>query len=319
MKGAENEMIKKEKIKRLAGIFAAGILTLSMAFSFTGCKDDENSDSRAADVLESMTDAPTQAPTAPPIENISADNGLTARAKVLLRENEDVVGYIRISNTNVDYPVVQYDGEDLEEEGNAYYLDKDLYGNYYEPGTIFMDYRDNFEADESKQSENIVLYGHNMLSGAMFADLHKYRQDESFYDENPIIEFSSNYRDYQYVIFGYLVTSGDMGESSYGENFDYWNLEELDTESDFNDYIRIVNERTFGSPDVDVAYGDKLLTLSTCWMDEDNSRMLLVARRLRDHETVDNIDRKTNDGATADPTEADDEDTDTEAEEQTEE
>lgn len=61
------------------------------------------------------------------------------------------------------YPVVQYDGENLDENGNAYYMDKDIYGNYLDSGTIFMDYRDNFGPDKSQQSQNIMLYGHNML------------------------------------------------------------------------------------------------------------------------------------------------------------
>lgn len=291
-------MMTKKTLLTIGCTAAVAVAALSSALIFSGCNKKGGSESSAADVLEPMTEPPTE-PAMPEIKNFSAENGLTGRAKVLLRENEDVVGYIRISNTNIDYPVLQYDGEDLEENGNDYYLHRDIYGNYFEPGTIFMDYRDVFDADESKHSENIVLYGHNMLSGAMFADLHKYRQDESFYDENPIIEFSSNYKDYQYIIFAYFVTSGSYGDSAYGDEFAYWDMEDLSNEKDFNNYLEVVKDRSYISPDIDVKPDDDLLTLSTCYMDEDNSRMLVVARRLRDNETLDKIDKAQGSGSSS--------------------
>lgn len=282
-------MLSKKGLITVGCTAAVAVIALGAVMVFGG-HDDKKDASSVADVLEPATEAPTE-PELPKIENFSDEPGLTGLAKILLRENDDVVGYIKISNTYVDYPVVQYDGEDLEENGNSYYLHRDLDREYLESGSIFMDYRDVFEADESQQSENIVLYGHNMLNGSKFATLHYYRQDPSFYDENPIIEFSSNYRDYQYIIFAYLLTYGDYGESAYGEEFAYWDQEELDTEEDFNKYVETVQDRSMISPDIDVAYGDKLLTLQTCYLDEDNSRLLVVARRLRDHETIDSIDK----------------------------
>jgi sortase B len=113
----------------------------------------------------------------------------------------------------------------------------------------------------------------------MFGSLRKYRQDYSFYDESPFIELSSNYKDYQYVIFGLMITSGN-----WYSDFCYWNMEELDTEDDFNSYVNTVKNSSLIDTGVDVSYGDKLLTLSTCYADEDNSRFIVVARRLRDDE-----------------------------------
>jgi len=265
-------------------------MMISATATTTGCKE-KKATSEAADVL-APTEEPTTEAELPDISDFSdIPSGMSGVARVLHAVNEDVVGYIKISNTNIDYPVTQYKGEDLEENGNAYYLDTDLYGNYLESGTIFMDYRDNFGNDESKQSQNLVLYGHNMLNGSKFATLHYYRQDETFFEENPIIEFSSNYKNYKYAIVAYFVTSGDYGETNYGEEFAYWDMEDLSDEKDFDNYMRIVKDRSMISPDIDVAYGDQLLTLSTCFMDEDNSRFLVIARRLRDNETVDKLDK----------------------------
>ncbi len=270
-----------------------------------GGKNDKPEISSTADVLEPMTE-PTE-PQLPDIENFSSEPGLTGLAKSMKQLNDDLRGWIKISNTQVDYPVYQWEYD--TEDGNYFYLHKDMFGNYLERGTIFMDYRDVFGADESKQTDNVVLYGHNMLNGSMFGDLHNYRNDEDFYEENPIIEFSSNYKDYKYVIFAYLLTYGDYGDSYYGEDWPYWDIHDLSKEEDFNDYVETVDERSYIHPDIDVSYGDKLLTLSTCHLDEDNSRLLVVARRLRDDETVDNIAKKTPDSAnnTGDSDDTDDE------------
>lgn len=288
--------------KTLITIGCTAVMAAVSLVSITACSgkdENNNSSSTASDVLEPMTEVPTEPPMPDPA-SYTPDKGLTGRAKVLLRENEDVVGYIKISNTVVDYPVIQYDGDNVEEYGNDYYLSRDIYGNYFFDGCIFMDYRDNFEADDKKQSENIVLYGHNLLNGMMFTDLHKYRKDESFYKENPIIEFSSNYEDYKYIIFAYAPVSGYAGDTAYGPDFQYWNMQDLSDKKEFNEYVETVKYRSMISPDIDVQPGDKLLTLSTCHLDEDESRLIVVARRLRDHETVDKIDKEQSTGDTED-------------------
>jgi sortase B len=123
-----------------------------------------------------------------------------------------------------------------------------------------------------------------MANNTMFGSLRRYRQDLSFIDESPFIDLSSNYEDYQYVIFGLTITSGN-----WYTDFRYWDMEELDNEEDFNYYVDTIKAGSMVDTGVDVQYGDKLLTLSTCYSDEDNSRFLVVARRLRDDETPNDI------------------------------
>ncbi len=223
--------------------------------------------------------------------------GLTERAKLFLRQNKDIIGWIKIDNTKIDNPFVLDPGVinpgegygDESYEPNWYYLDHDLNGEYHRAGTLFMDYRNVFNYSEEAQSENIVIYGHNMANNTMFGSLRKYRQDYSFYDESPFIELSSNYKDYQYIIFGMMITSGN-----WYTDFRYWDMQELDTEEDFNNYVERIQNGSMVDTGVDVQYGDKLLTLSTCYADEDNSRFIVVARRLRENEIpydVSSIDR----------------------------
>lgn len=217
---------------------------------------------------------------------VASKTGLTGRAEMYLEKNKDYVGWIKVNNTKVNEPIVMDPGDvgaDSEYAGdyfaNSYYLDHDLDGESARAGAVFMDYRNNFGGSEADQSDNILLYGHNMANNTMFGSLRRYRQDYSFYDEAPFIELSSNYKDYQYIIFGYMITSGNADT-----DFRYWDMEEFADEKEFNSFVETVRAGSMVDTGVDMKYGDKLLTLSTCYADEDNSRFIICARRLRDDE-----------------------------------
>lgn len=203
--------------------------------------------------------------------------GETGLAKTLLRQNPDTVGWIYIPGTKVDYPIVQSDD-------NAYYLDKGFDHKPYRAGTIFMDYRNVFGYDVSLQSDNIVLYGHNMANNTMFGSLRRYRQDYSYYETNQYIELSSNFENYTYVIFGLVITDGSISA-----DWRYWDMEEFANEQEFNDYVDTVRRKNLVDINVDVQYGDQLLTLSTCYSDADNTRFLVIARKMREGETADTL------------------------------
>lgn len=223
---------------------------------------------------------------------VESPSGMTERAKIFLKQNPDIIGWISLDNTKIDYPLVIDPGKitagtgygDSDYDENSYYLNHDLFGGDARGGTLFLDYRNVFSASETSQSENIMIYGHNMANNTMFGSLRKYRQDYSFWDESPFIDLSSNYKDYQYVIFGFMITSGN-----WYTDFRYWDMEELDNEVEFDSYVNTVREGSMLDTGIDVKYGDKLLTLSTCYADEDNSRFIVVARRLRDDETPNDI------------------------------
>lgn len=212
-------------------------------------------------------------------EPVVTEPPMFERAAELYQQNSDTVGYIRIKNIMVDYPVVQIPGN--SEIGNSFYIDHDFNKEYSKAGAIFLDYRASFGPDESLHSDNLVVYGHNMYNETMFGSLRHYRNDYSFYEENSIIEFSSNYKDYKYEIFGFFIVSG-----SATSDFKYWNVINFEDEEDFNQYINQVRRRTPTNIDVNVEYGDKLIALSTCYSDADNSRFVIVGRRLSDDEAT---------------------------------
>ena len=204
-----------------------------------------------------------------------AVNGMSARARTLREHyNADYVGWVTVPNTEVDYPIVI--GDD-----NAYYLNHGFDHREYEPGTIFMDFRDKFGYDEADQSDNIILYGHNRADKSMFGSLRTYRQDLDFYHDAPFIELESNYKKYTYVIFALPIADGKATAT-----WRFWDMEEFDNQQAFDDFVANARERSLVDIPVDVKYGDKLVTLSTCYSDADDSRFLVIGRRLRPGESV---------------------------------
>ena len=91
--------------------------------------------------------------------------------------NPDYRFWLKVDNTNIDYPVVQ-------SEDNDYYLTHDFNKDYLASGSIFMDYRNNFEEDKST-----IVYGHHMRNKTMFGELANYK-DENFFNGNNLIKIT---------------------------------------------------------------------------------------------------------------------------------
>lgn len=203
-------------------------------------------------------------------------------AKKLLEINSDTVGYIRVlskdgSDPIIDLPVVRaYD--------NMKYLDRSFNGEESRAGTLFLDFRNHFDViTDGKRmydnSEHLVIYGHNMADESMFGKLKYYYGSEEYYMEHPIIQLNSNYETYKYKIFAiFIVDAKDESETKY----DCWNQLELDTEEEFYNLVNEAKRRTIYTNDVDVKYGDGLLSLSTChYLLKDRSRLMIMARTIR--------------------------------------
>ena len=214
--------------------------------------------------------------------------------KKLLEINPDTVGYLKIDGTIIDYPVVKTDDND-------FYLTHDFYKNESRSGTVMMDYRNKVTKDG--HSANMILYGHNMQVGTFFATLGEYWRTmydqypegtKSFYKEHPVIRFDTLYERAEWKIFGFGIYN--VAESR-GEVFGYNLKHDFTSEDDFNDYIINIMDRSDIFTDVDLKYGDDILTLSTCYWPYENSgntvRLAIFARKIRDGESsnvnVDNV------------------------------
>lgn len=203
----------------------------------------------------------------------------------LLEINEDIIGWITMGDEDdpfVDYVVVQ--GED-----NDFYLDHNYKKESNIGGAIFADYREPISYDT--EPANIILYGHNMKSGEYFHNVTNYfntkiGRDEtnlSFYKEHPTFTFSTLYEKYTYKIFGGMLVHT---EKKNGEVFYYLQGRNFGTKDAFDEYIANILDRSSFYTDVDLQYGDRLITLSTCILDygDWDMRWVLFGRRVREGE-----------------------------------
>lgn len=206
---------------------------------------------------------------------------LLPAAKKLLDMNPDTVGWISVSGTSIDLPVVLH-REDTP--GNYYYIDHNFNCDKAEAGTIFADFRTTIEPNE--QSDNVVLYGHDQKDGTMFGELDKYKKNLEFYKQNPVITFNTNYEKGQYKIIAFFVTNVLPEQSRDGVVFDYQNYIDFDRER-YEDFIYNVNLRSQIITDVDTQFGDHFVTLSTCSTEFEPSRFVVIARKVRPGESAD--------------------------------
>ena len=207
---------------------------------------------------------------------------------VLLKQNPDLVGHIKIEGTPVDYPVVQKRSSDPNRNTNDYYLKRNFAQEQSDSGCIFMDFRCVFDrvVDHMrilKNSENLIVYGHNMNNKTMFGSLRDYTRSPLYYKEHPIVELQSLYKTYYYKIFSVFVVDGTDFTSPYA--FDCWNTIDFSDEDEFYEYVNNAKKRNLISNDVDVVYGDPILTLYTCnSMITSEGKLILMCRLIREDE-----------------------------------
>ena len=185
--------------------------------------------------------------------------------KNLLNKNKRLIGWVKIDDTNIDYPVMQT-------TDNEYYLDHNLNQEYDKNGSIFMDK----DCDVLKPSTNFILYGHHMKSGQMFGSLSLY-SDQSYYEKHPYIQFDSIYEKGLYEIM-YVFRSRVYSEDEIV--FKYYQFIDAQSEQDFDSYMNDMEAMSLYDTGVTASFGDQLLTLSTCDYQEKNGRFVVVAKKV---------------------------------------
>ena len=184
--------------------------------------------------------------------------------------NPEIVGWIYIPNTTyIDYPVLDHDGDGPYSQ---YYLHRDYKGNPSSYGSIFLDYR----SENSVNSKNVILHGHNMDNGMVFHQLLSY-SNLSFYQSTPVIQFDTPDFDADWKIISVFKTNT---VTSQGEFFNYLRGE-FENDTEFMDFVYNIMERSIIDTGVTVNEDDQLLTLSTCSYEFNNFRTVIVARRVR--------------------------------------
>ena len=197
--------------------------------------------------------------------------------------NPDIVAWIKVTGTLINYPVVC--GDD-----NDYYLTHDIEGNESVSGAIFSSYRNTWDGTDN----NKILFGHNMRGATYFAYLTHYVPNDysseplAFYKVHPTVLMATPEGGSQtYKIFAGIVANTDP---SYGEVFPYVGKTTFADEDDFNNYMLEIMDRSWFYTDVDLTYGDEIITMSTCWWPlgrNIETRWVVFARRVREGESTD--------------------------------
>ena len=197
-------------------------------------------------------------------ENTSTEPQILPEYQPLYDMNPHLVGWIKIDNTPINYPVMQTHAE------KDYYLYRNFDKVHSDRGCIYVpEFCDVFTP-----SDNVTIYGHNMRDGSMFASLSKYER-KSFWQDNSLIAFDTLYGHHTYQIFSVFRTT-----ASVGQGFDYHNFANAADESQFNEFIANCKALSLYDTGITPVYGDKIICLSTCEYSQVNGRFVVAAVRI---------------------------------------
>ena len=184
----------------------------------------------------------------------------------LHEENADIVGWIKIDDTRIDYPVM-WTPDDPE-----FYLRRNFQKEYSAAGTPFLD-----AASAIPGSSNWLIYGHHMKSGVMFHDLLKY-DDADFYNGHKVIHFDTLSGEGLYEIVAVCYTQIYPEDA---EVFKYYQYASITDEASFDAYVQGVKALSIYDTGVTPVWGDQLITLSTCEYSVEDGRFIVVARKMQ--------------------------------------
>lgn len=184
-------------------------------------------------------------------------NKINVNFNGLKEKNSDTIAYLRVRNTNINYPVVKT-------SNNDYYLTHTFNKTKNSAGWIFMDYRDTLD------SQNIVIYGHNRRDGTMFGQMNKCLKP-GWYENtlNQTITLTTEKGTGYYRIFSIY----DVKKENYYIQTDFENDDE------FNNFVSKVKSRSIKNFDVTTSDIKQILTLSTC-INNSKERIVIHAYKI---------------------------------------
>ena len=175
----------------------------------------------------------------------------------LISMNSECFGWISISGTNINYPVMHTPSNPQK------YLNRNFYGEYSYSGTPFLDSRC------SADSTNLIIYGHHMNNGTMFADLCNYT-DYSYFTEHPTVVLETKDGVFAYSVFSAMKVKSDD---------DWYRFLTTDLDKTYEKWISYAKTKSLYNTEITPVYGQQLLTLSTCYGYNQDDRILVLAVR----------------------------------------
>lgn len=198
--------------------------------------------------------------------------------KRLQDANPDVAAWITIEETPVDYPVM------YTPDSPDYYYRRGFDGQYSAYGMIYMDAACVIQEDEAeyemaaaegKASPNLIIYGHHMKNGAMFASIEKYSL-ESYYKEHPAILFDTPDSSSLYEVVGAIRLPAEKLSNEFAA------VLAARTQEEYESFVNYIKKHSSYDTGITAEWPQQLITLTTCEYTQKNGRFLLVARKKTD-------------------------------------
>lgn len=228
-------------------------------------KDANRQEELYNDLAQIVTDSETTDETV----LIETDNGVLdvlPEYAALFEQNSDMVGWITVADTKINYPVMQ------SVDNPNFYLKHGFDKSYSDYGCPYV----GENCDVNKPSDNLIIYGHHMKNGTMFSDLEKFKSRE-FWEGHKTFCFDTLTEKQTYeiiAVFKSVVYTGSADE------FRYYQFTDADTTEQFERFIQRVKDKALYDTGVAAEYGDKLITLSTCEYSATNGRLVVVAKKI---------------------------------------
>lgn len=257
------------------GIFSAILITcLISVFSqlYTENKEKEEFRQLAEIVTEETTDATLEEIVRKPnlLKVSDSDNEVQSEQPMyyttdyqphsiseLTSMNSDCFGWVSITGTNINYPVMH------TPDNPQKYLNKNFYGEYSISGVPFLDGRC------TSTSTNLIIYGHHMNNGTMFAELCNYT-NTSYRDEHKAVVLETKDGVSAYTVFSVLKVKSDD---------EWYRFTSALTENRYNSMVEYAKEKSIYETGIAPKYDQQILTLSTCYGNNQNDRILVLAVR----------------------------------------
>ncbi len=196
-------------------------------------------------------------------ETDPSESNLGVDYSALYDQNNDMVGWIRIADTHIDYPVMQT-------KNNAnFYLHRGFDKKYSSYGCPYV--QEN--CDVERPSDNCIIYGHHMDNGTMFADLEKFRKVD-FWEQHKTFTFDLIHEHREYEILAVFTTVAIKSS----DTFEYFAMVNARDEQEFDKFVGTCKKLSMYDTGVNAKYGDKLVCLSTCEYPHKAGRLVVVGR-----------------------------------------
>lgn len=196
----------------------------------------------------------------------SQESGILPEYAEIYAQNSDMVGWICIADTNINYPVMQ------SPEDPNFYLRHSFDKSASNHGCPYL----NANCDVSKPSDNLIIYGHRMKDGSMFADLDNYTS-KAFWESHRTFSFNTLTQRQTYDIIAVFKVATGTGSDT---EFKYYSFIDATSPDAFENYIAQVKSKALYDTGITAEYGDKLITLSTCEYSNHNGRLVVVAKKI---------------------------------------